>query len=113
MLRYWPWLLLLFTGCGTGEIGSSEPSPNQRHTGSFEAATASCDIFMSVGTSGTVYPAAALVSLARANGARCIEVNPVPSNHADFHEVIAEGSEDALPRLIGQWLNEETSEQGY
>ena len=65
------------------------------------------NMFMSVGTSGVVYPAAGLVRLAKAVGAYCIEVNPVPSGTAAFDEVIRAGSEAALPRLIGRWLNED------
>lgn len=34
-----------------------------------------CGIFIAVGTSGQVYPAAGFVELARSSGARCIEVN--------------------------------------
>lgn len=67
---------------------------------------AECDLFVSVGTSGVVYPAAGFVQVARAAGARCIEVNPKPSG-GDFDEVIAEGSEVALPRLVAEWLGEE------
>lgn len=69
-------------------------------------AVSACTVFLSVGTSGTVYPAAALVQVAKAHGARCIEVNPEPSGGA-FDEVISETSEVALPRLIGRWLNED------
>ena len=40
-----------------------------------EKATASCDVFLVAGTSATVYPAAGLIHLARASGAKIIEVN--------------------------------------
>jgi NAD-dependent deacetylase len=39
-------------------------------------AIAACDVLVSVGTSGAVYPAAELPRLAAARGAVCIEVNP-------------------------------------
>ena len=42
-----------------------------------ELAAQSCDCFLVVGTSAVVYPAAGLVPLARAHGARVIEVNLV------------------------------------
>lgn len=71
-----------------------------------EAAVTRCDVFLSVGTSGLVYPAAGLVRLAKAAGARCIEINPVPSG-GSFDEVVAEPAETALPRFVGQWLDEE------
>ena len=35
-----------------------------------------CDLFVSIGTSAVVYPAAQLPQLARQNGALCIEINP-------------------------------------
>jgi len=74
-------------------------------------AVSTCDVFMSVGTSGVVYPAAGLVSMAKSCGARTVEVNPEPSG-GPFDEVIHERSEDALPRLIGRWLNEDFSGHG-
>ena len=62
-----------------------------------------CRVFLSVGTSGVVYPAAGFVRLARQVGARCIEVNPKPSG-GPFDEVVPEGSETALPRIVESWL---------
>ncbi|MCP5787205.1 NAD-dependent protein deacylase, partial [Klebsiella pneumoniae] len=38
-----------------------------------------CDLFVSLGTSGNVYPAAGFVDLARQAGARTIELNLDPS----------------------------------
>ena len=40
-----------------------------------EAALASADIFVSCGTSGTVYPAAGFAGIARTRGAKCVELN--------------------------------------
>jgi len=62
-----------------------------------------CDLFVSVGTSGVVYPAAGFVRLARMVGARCAEVNPEPSG-GPFAVVVTEGAEVALPRLVDSWL---------
>jgi len=42
-------------------------------------AIASCDLLVSVGTSGVVYPAADLPRIAAENGAVCVEVNPEPT----------------------------------
>ncbi|MBM4321431.1 MAG: hypothetical protein FJ125_16190 [Deltaproteobacteria bacterium] len=67
------------------------------------AALQRCTIFISVGTSGLVYPAAGFVTVARQSGATCIEVNPRPSG-ARFDHVVAEGAEQALPRLVDAWL---------
>ena len=43
------------------------------------AALARCDLFVSIGTSGTVYPAAGFVAEARAAGAHTVELNLEPS----------------------------------
>lgn len=73
-----------------------------RHMDRIHAALVDCDVFVSVGTSGVVYPAAGFVRIARQVGARCIEVNPAPSG-GPFDDVVAEGSESALPRLVAAW----------
>jgi NAD-dependent deacetylase len=63
-----------------------------------------CDTFVSVGTSGVVYPAAGFASIARRFGKHTIEVNPITTG-AVFDEVIAEPAEEALPRLVDRWLD--------
>jgi NAD-dependent deacetylase len=46
-----------------------------------------CDLFVSIGTSGAVYPAAGFVQEARASGARTLELNLEPSEGSRlFHE---------------------------
>ena len=46
-----------------------------------------CDLFISIGTSGTVYPAAGFVSEARGAGAHTVELNLEPSEgHSLFHD---------------------------
>jgi NAD-dependent deacetylase len=44
-----------------------------------EDALRPCDLFVSIGTSGAVYPAAGFVQTARYCGARCVELNLEPS----------------------------------
>ncbi|WP_223668683.1 SIR2 family NAD-dependent protein deacylase [Kangiella shandongensis] len=44
-----------------------------------ESASYSCDLFLSVGTSSQVYPAAGLAALAKSQGATVIEINPEPT----------------------------------
>ncbi|PXF63928.1 SIR2 family NAD-dependent protein deacylase [Kangiella spongicola] len=44
-----------------------------------ESASYSCDLFLSVGTSSQVYPAAGLATLAKSQGAKVIEINPEPT----------------------------------
>ena len=41
-----------------------------------ETAMHDCDLFLSVGTSSLVYPAAGLAEIARACGAAVVEINP-------------------------------------
>jgi NAD-dependent deacetylase len=47
--------------------------------GAIEDALLGCDLFVSIGTSGNVYPAAGFVDLARHAGARTVELNLDPS----------------------------------
>lgn len=64
-------------------------------------AAEACDLFLSVGTSSLVYPAAGLMEVALRNAARLIEVNPNPTpvtGLADFPLTGAAG--DVLPRLV-------------
>ncbi|WP_373490762.1 NAD-dependent deacylase [Parasphingorhabdus sp.] len=52
-----------------------------------ERALAQCDLFVSIGTSGAVYPAAGFVQTARYRGARTLEMNLDPSEGSfHFHE---------------------------
>ena len=65
------------------------------------SAAVDCDVFLSVGTSSTVYPAAGLANLAKDNAAMVVEINPNPTMHAgalDF--VIAGNSGVVFPELI-------------
>jgi NAD-dependent deacetylase len=63
------------------------------------AATA-CDVFLSIGTSSVVYPAAGLVHEARRRGAYTVEINPVATESADAVDLaIAMPAEEALPAV--------------
>jgi len=65
-----------------------------------EAAIA-CDVFLCVGTSALVYPAAELPAIAKHGGALVIEVNPDPSPVADFADfTLAAAAGIALPALV-------------
>lgn len=50
------------------------------------AALEGCDLFVSIGTSGNVYPAAGFVQAARMAGARTVELNLEPSEGATLFE---------------------------
>jgi NAD-dependent deacetylase len=59
------------------------------HMDRIEDALDACDLFLSIGTSGTVYPAAGFVMLARQAGARTVELNLEPSEGVScFHEAV-------------------------
>lgn len=66
-----------------------------------------CDIFLIVGTSGTVYPAAGFVMTAKYFGAKTVAVNldpPLNGNHLDeFHQGKAG---DILPDMIDVWMKQ-------
>jgi NAD-dependent deacetylase len=49
------------------------------HMGAITAAIERCDLFVSIGTSGAVYPAAGFVQWAREAGAQTLELNLEPS----------------------------------
>ena len=64
-----------------------------------EAALA-CDVFLSVGTSSVVYPAAGLVHTARGYGAFTVEINPAATDAAAALDLaIAAPAERILPVL--------------
>jgi NAD-dependent deacetylase len=68
---------------------------------SADAAARSCDVFVSVGTSSAVYPAAALAQAALARGAPVIEVNPNATELSDAVTVVLrERSGLVLPALL-------------
>jgi len=53
------------------------------------AALMACDLFVSIGTSGTVYPAAGFVEIANQSGAHTVELNLEPSDQqSQFKESI-------------------------
>jgi NAD-dependent deacetylase len=83
-----------------GVVWFGEPIPVEALQRAF-AAVEDCDLFLSVGTSALVYPAAGLAEQAAARGATLVEVNPVPTGlarRADY--VWAAASGEALPALL-------------
>ncbi|KPF62731.1 NAD-dependent deacylase [Porphyrobacter sp. AAP60] len=62
-----------------------------------------CDLFVSIGTSGAVYPAAGFVQEARAAGARTLELNLEPSEGSRlFHET----RHGPASVLVPEWVEE-------
>jgi NAD-dependent deacetylase len=74
-----------------------------------QALVLASDLFVAVGTSGLVYPAAGYGGLAARAGIPTLEINPEPSGARWFRDVLAEGAETALPRLVDAWLADQAS----
>lgn len=65
-----------------------------------------CDLFLSIGTSGTVYPAAGFVMQARYAGAHTVELNLEPSEGVSaFAEAIHGPATQIVPAYVDQLLN--------
>ena len=63
----------------------------------------SCDLFVSIGTSAVVYPAAGFPRLAKDSGAFCIEINPEKTELSQIYdEVIREKASNGLALLKKQ-----------
>ena len=118
-------------GCGAGCSGSPRRWPDQRvpipqipplcpHCGGLlrpgvvwfgepidpevsaaAGAACACDVFLVVGTSSLVYPAAGLTAQARRLGAFTAEINPEPG--ADTDLTIAGRAEEVLPITEAEW----------
>jgi NAD-dependent protein deacetylase/lipoamidase len=59
-----------------------------------------CDVFLSIGTSSVVYPAAGLLHEAKRHGAATVEINPAATDAASVVDLaIAAPAEDILPAI--------------
>ena len=64
------------------------------------------DLFLSIGTSGNVYPAAGFVAEARGNGAHTVELNLEPSEGASlFHEARHGPATQIVPAYVERLLD--------
>lgn len=68
-----------------------------------DAAIRDCDLFVSVGTSGAVYPAAGFVQTAKYRGARTLEINLEPSQGSMMFDERRYGIASAE---VPQWVDE-------
>ncbi|NBD30018.1 MAG: NAD-dependent protein deacylase [Alphaproteobacteria bacterium] len=69
-------------------------------------AIAGCDLFVAIGTSGTVYPAAGFVELAREGGAETLELNLEPSDRASaFHAARFGPASQVVPTWVDELLS--------
>lgn len=73
-----------------------------------EEALVRCGLFMSIGTSGNVYPAAGFVDLVRRVGqAQTVEVNLEPSEGASlFHDGVYGLATEMVPQIVDQILGQ-------
>jgi NAD-dependent deacetylase len=77
-----------------------EALPEDALLRSFEA-MADCDLFISIGTSGTVEPAASFILSAKENGAKTIEINRDPTPNTAIVDVALHGSSGKiLPAIL-------------
>jgi NAD-dependent deacetylase len=97
--------------CGScGKTGGMRPDivwfgEMPYHMPEIEAAIAVCDLFISIGTSGNVYPAAGFVAEARRHGAFTVELNLEPSAGAAlFHQAIHGPATQAVPAFVQRLL---------
>jgi NAD-dependent deacetylase len=83
-----------------GVVWFGEPIPHAALERSFSAVE-DCDLFLSIGTSSLVYPAAGLAERAAARGAVLVEINPAPTELARHaFRAWASPAGEALPALV-------------
>lgn len=74
-----------------------------------EFAISRCDLFVSIGTSGAVYPAAGYVRTARHYGARALELNLDPSQGSVYFDECRMGNaSDLVPMWVGDMIDANT-----
>jgi NAD-dependent deacetylase len=103
--------LSLETACAScGETGAMRPDvvwfgEMPREMDQIYEAIAACDLFVSIGTSGSVYPAAGFVADVRAHGAHTVELNLEPSEGASlFAEAIYGPASKVVPDYVARLL---------
>ncbi len=81
-----------------GVVWFGEAIPEDAMNESFAAAS-DCDVFMAIGTSSLVQPAAGLANIAAASGALTVEINPDPVRHG-FDVVLEFEAGTAIPQIV-------------
>lgn len=82
-----------------GVVWFGEAIPEDAMNQSFAGAS-ECDVFLAIGTSSLVQPAAGLADVAAANGAVTVEINPDPVRQG-FDFVLDFKAGTAIPQLVG------------
>jgi NAD-dependent deacetylase len=70
-------------------------------------AAAACDVFLTIGTSAVVYPAASLVHEAKARGAFTVEVNLEPTPASSLLDVALQGPAELILPEIEKLMTED------
>lgn len=83
-----------------GVVWFGEPLPSKIWQAA-ETAARDSDLFMLIGTSALVYPAAGLATIAKSSGARVVEINIAETGLSDSIDEFLQGrSGELLPQLI-------------
>jgi NAD-dependent deacetylase len=83
-----------------GVVWFGEAIPEAALEQSFAAAR-ECDVFLSIGTSSLVFPAAGLIDLARDAGATTVEINPNPTSASAGLDFMLQGNAGLIiPKLV-------------
>lgn len=73
------------------------------HMARIESELERCDLFVAIGTSGVVYPAAGFVRLARQAGARTLEINLEATELGGYFDVCRQGP---ATEEVSRWVEE-------
>ena len=74
-----------------------------RHLRQIEAALKKCDLFVAIGTSGTVHPAAGFIEIAKAYGAKTHRFDLILPGDKDHFDTIRLGADG---QTVPEWVNE-------
>lgn len=93
---------------GCGRAGGLRPhvvwfGEEPLHLAEIDDAMTHADLFVAIGTSGSVYPAAGLVRMARLSGIRTCELNLAP---ADNHQLFDESRYGPATAVVPAWVDE-------
>ena len=72
-----------------------------------EKALSECEVFVAIGTSGHVYPAANFLHIAKRHGAHTIGINLDPPENVYFFDEFFQGKAgEILPHFVQKWMQE-------
>ena len=81
-----------------------------RHLRQIEAALEKCNLFVAIGTSGTVYPAAGFVEIAKANGAETHQFDiELPQGSERFDKCHFGSASKTIPKWVRGLLGDKTT----